>query len=144
MKVRVYESDFNIEREAREKQHSDNLILREEAHHLKLENNRLREEVETAYKQQMAELQGRYGVGSHVTGRAGNYQNLPTLYGRGPTMRDDRWNTENVRSNTSYGINSEVTAQEPEQAVQRSCPKCHAPFPDLDTLQIHVLECLDE
>lgn len=141
--VKVYESDFNMEREAREKQHSDILILREDLHHLKLENIRLKEDFEASQQQKMQELKKRM-ASSH------GYQNPPVsypsqygIYGRGAAVPDN--NRINYgRSNESYRGSIELPPQEPDPVMQRECPKCRAPFPDLDTLQLHVLECLDD
>lgn len=138
--VEIYEKDFKLERTARENQHSDMLLLREEVHRLELENNRLRSEVDSVHLHKVQELQRRYANSqAHVPS---SYYHDVGVYGRGGVPVTDSGAAYN-RSG-EYGKGSiELPPQEPDQVMQRACPKCHAPFPDLDSLQIHVLECVD-
>eukprot|EP00794_Sanderia_malayensis_P007572 gene7572-8412_t len=148
--MKLYESDFKMEREAREKQHNDILILRDDVHRHKLENSRLREEVTAAQRQEMAQLQRRYGVGVSNVGSIGidgqHRQDVPGLYFRGGPGggHPSEGGQGKYAPNDSFRSSVEAPPQDVDQNVQRLCPKCHVPFPDLDTLQIHVLECLDE
>ena len=129
-----------MEREAREKQHSDMLILREDVHRLELENNRLRAEVESDQWHKVQELQRRFANSSPNIPNA--YYKEGMVYGRGGAPVPD--NGMDHHRSSDFGRGSiDLPPQESDQVVQRQCPKCCARFPDLDTLQIHVLECVD-
>ncbi|XP_065058937.1 optineurin-like isoform X2 [Rhopilema esculentum] len=139
--VKVYESDFRMEREAREKQQGDILVLREEIHRLKLENTRLREDVESVHKHNLHELQRRYGPLTQVPQGYHNINPHAGIYGRGAQAPDNRMDHSRIYDSGRGSF--EMPPQESDQVMQRACPKCRMTFPDLDTLQIHVLECID-
>ena len=69
-----------------------------------------------------------------------NTSNYGTMYARGMASASDGMQGGGGRQ----GNDRNAAAQEPDQPVQRTCPKCRQGFPDLDTLQIHVMECIDE
>ena len=112
------------------------LLLREEVHRLELENNRLRTEVEYGQAYKVQELQRKYTNSSSNVPYL--YREGAGIYGRGGAPVADH----GMGYNRSGG-SIEVPPQEQDQVMQRACPKCHAHFPDLDSLQIHVLECVD-
>lgn len=116
------------------------LLLRDEVHRLELENNRLRTEVEYGQAHKVQELQKRFTSSSSNVPY--HYRQDVGIYGRGGAPIPD--NSMGYHRSGDYGRGSiEVPPQEPDQVMQRACPKCRAHFPDLDTLQIHVLECVD-
>lgn len=148
--MRVYENDFNAERAAREKQSGELQQAKENVESLRAERDQLRKELnrETNQFASMLDRQ-RGGVASpsmmpdqHYQPRPdpsqfhrpstynptyGNYGSNQAYYGRG---------TENQRPDNRK--------QESQDALHRPCPKCNELFPDVDTLQIHVIECIDD
>ena len=130
-----------MERKAREDQHGDLLLLREEVHRLELENNRLRDEVESGQLHNVKELQRRFGSSTSTMPYPYSYD--VGVYGRGgpPVSSDSGMGYSRYGDHRKGCV--ELPPQEPDQVLPRTCPKCHAPFPDLDSLQIHVLECVD-
>ena len=111
-------------------------------HRLQLENGRLHAEVDATQSQKVQELQRRYA--NSANNFPNPYYPQGGIYGRGGAPVQDNSMDYNKSSDYSSVRGSfEVPPQESDQVMQRACPKCHAPFPDLDTLQIHVLECVD-
>ena len=155
-----YEQDFKVERDAREKQQGEiinqqelNEKLMKQIDSLKQElnvnaGNRMREQ---RFYMQQAE-QGRYQQHQPVNyaqgynrrppaapqpqhrqqhydfGSGGNPQNL---YGRGTSGEDGGAS----RPDHFY--------EEIEDVEEVQCPKCLQPQPDKDSLQVHLVDCLD-
>ena len=105
---------------------------------LLLENKRLHEELNQFSNRWLSESRQRSGVMSRhpyePVNQSQNYegsrsaQDFRQLYGR---------DSENsARASGGSQDHSEDTKT-------RLCPKCQQFYPDLDTLQIHLMECLD-
>ena len=56
----IYKSDFEAERAAREKQHTDILRLKAEIQNLQIRNQQLNDEMESCSKKQLEEMQRSY------------------------------------------------------------------------------------
>ncbi|XP_001368298.3 optineurin isoform X2 [Monodelphis domestica] len=115
--MEVYCSDFHAERAAREKIHEEKEQLALQLAFLLKENNVF----EDGSRQSLMELQSRHGA------RSTNEQDQqPYLVQRGT---DDRsWRQQQQQQQRSIPIHS--------------CPKCGEILPDIDTLQIHVMDCI--
>ncbi|XP_020855388.2 optineurin isoform X2 [Phascolarctos cinereus] len=113
--MEVYCSDFHAERAAREKIHEEKEQLALQLAFLLKENNVF----EDGSRQSLMELQSRHGA------RSTNEQDQqPYLVQRGA---DDRsWRQQ----------------QQQRSIPIHSCPKCGEILPDIDTLQIHVMDCI--
>ncbi|XP_074124733.1 optineurin isoform X4 [Sminthopsis crassicaudata] len=113
--MEVYCSDFHAERAAREKIHEEKEQLALQLAFLLKENNVF----EDGSRQSLMELQSRHGA------RSTNEQDQqPYLVQRGA---DDRsWRQQQQQRNIPI----------------HSCPKCGEILPDIDTLQIHVMDCI--
>ncbi|XP_015207950.1 optineurin isoform X2 [Lepisosteus oculatus] len=115
----VYSSDFYAERAAREKIHEEKERLAAQLEFVKKQNSQLQEEMESLGRQSLNEMQRRHvprGMNPH-----GNppQQNAPGA--RGADNRD--W-------------------QQQVNIPEHACPKCNEILPDLDSLQIHIMDCI--
>lgn len=110
----VYSSDFYAERAAREKLHEERERLAAQLEYVKKQNTHLQEEMESLGRRSLNEMQKR-----HVS-LGGNPQGAgASLVGRG----------------TDWQHQGNI----PEHA----CPKCNEILPDLDSLQIHIMDCIN-
>ncbi|XP_072097681.1 optineurin [Mobula birostris] len=114
----VYSVDFHAERAAREKIHAEKEAMAEKLDLLLKENTQLKEQLDTFGRQSLAELQRRHGS-------------------CGPVTEDDEaLQQQGVREPRNPGWEHQGIL--PEHA----CPKCGIVLPDIDTLQIHVMDCI--
>ncbi|XP_054911746.1 optineurin [Poeciliopsis prolifica] len=109
----VYSSDFYAERAAREKLHEEKERLAAQLEFVKKQNTQLQQDMDSLGRRSLNEMQRRHG--STVSGSHGPDA---SLVGRGTD-----WNQGNI----------------PEHA----CPKCNEILPDLDSLQIHIMDCIN-
>uniref|UniRef100_A0A8C1WU45 Optineurin n=1 Tax=Cyprinus carpio TaxID=7962 RepID=A0A8C1WU45_CYPCA len=108
----IYSSDFYAERAAREKIHEEKERLATQLEYVKKQNTQLQDEMESLGRHSMSEMQRR-----HVS-RGANPQGPASPHH--PQGGD--WQQQNI----------------PEHA----CPKCGEVLPDLDSLQIHIMDCI--
>ncbi|NWX95946.1 OPTN protein, partial [Nothoprocta ornata] len=111
--MEVYCSDFHAERAAREKIHEEKEQLALQLAYMLKEQQNL----EDLSRNNLAEMQNRHGARA-----AGDREHSPHLVQRGTGSQD--WSQQ--RNVSVY-----------------SCPKCEEILPDLDTLQIHVMDCIN-
>uniref|UniRef100_A0A672H452 Optineurin n=1 Tax=Salarias fasciatus TaxID=181472 RepID=A0A672H452_SALFA len=111
----VYSSDFYAERAAREKLHEEKERLATQLEYIKKQNSQLQEEMDSLGRRSLNEMQRR-----HVAPGGSPHGAGPALVGRGAAA--DWQHQENI----------------PEHA----CPKCNEILPDLDSLQIHIMDCI--
>ncbi|XP_075932189.1 optineurin isoform X1 [Anarhichas minor] len=110
----VYSSDFYAERAAREKLHEERERLAAQLEYVKKQNNQLQEELDSLGRHSLTEMQKRHlAQGGNPHGAAAS------LVGRG----------------TDWQHQGNI----PEHA----CPKCNEILPDLDSLQIHIMDCIN-
>jgi len=144
MQAEIYKNDFQVEREAREKQHAVLLDLREAVEKLSTEKESYKEELNRISTQRMNER--RYQPqqpsgynspqqqphGSLQEHQEGNYRNAPQ-------RRSMNYEDGNV-----FGRGGMPPAyRNTQEILEQMCPKCNAGFPDTETLQIHLLNCVD-
>ncbi|XP_047377441.1 optineurin isoform X2 [Sciurus carolinensis] len=111
--MEVYCSDFHAERAAREKIHEEKEQLALQLAILLKENNAF----EDGGRQSLMEMQSRHGT------RTSDPDQQAYLIQRG--AEDRNWRQ-----------------QQPPSIPGHSCPKCGEVLPDIDTLQIHVMDCI--
>ncbi|NXG07790.1 OPTN protein, partial [Sakesphorus luctuosus] len=111
--MEVYCSDFHAERAAREKIHEEKEQLAVQLAYLLKEQQ---QNLEDLGRNSLAEMQNRHGA------RVPDREHSPRLVQRGTSSQD--WPEQ--RNISIY-----------------SCPKCEEILPDLDTLQIHVMDCIN-
>ncbi|XP_041819825.1 optineurin [Chelmon rostratus] len=110
----VYSSDFYAERAAREKLHEERERLAAQLEYVKKQNTHLQEEMDSLGRRSLNEMQRRHvPLGGNPLGAGA------ALVGRG----------------TDWQHQGNI----PEHA----CPKCNEILPDLDSLQIHIMDCIN-
>lgn len=112
--MEVYCSDFHAERAAREKIHEEKEQLALQLAILLKENN---DYEDGGSRQSLMEMQSRHGA------RTSDSDQQAYLLQRG--AEDMSWRQ-----------------QQPRSIPIHSCPKCGEVLPDIDTLQIHVMDCI--
>ncbi|XP_022436245.1 optineurin isoform X1 [Delphinapterus leucas] len=112
--MEVYCSDFHAERAAREKIHEEKEQMALQLAILLKENNAFEDE---GSRQSLMEMQSRHGA------RASDADQQAYLVQRG--AEDRNW-----------------MQQEQQNIPIHSCPKCGEVLPDIDTLLIHVTDCI--
>ncbi|XP_018603586.1 optineurin-like isoform X2 [Scleropages formosus] len=114
----VYSSDFYAERAAREKIHEEKERLAAQLEFVKKQNSQLQEEMDSLGRKTLNEMQRRH-VSRGASPHGAVSHNLPVS--RGPEGRD--W-------------------QQQVKIPEHACPKCNEILPDLDSLQIHIMDCI--
>ncbi|KAM9328166.1 optineurin isoform 2-T2 [Pholidichthys leucotaenia] len=109
----IFSSDFHAERAAREKLHEERERLAAQLEYVKKQNNQLHDEMESLGRMSLNEMQRR-----HMPAGGNQHGAGAPLAGRGTD-----WQQDNI----------------PEHA----CPKCNEILPDLDSLQIHIMDCIN-
>ncbi|XP_034499749.1 optineurin isoform X3 [Ailuropoda melanoleuca] len=112
--MEVYCSDFHAERAAREKIHEEKEQLALQLAILLKENNAFED---GGSRQSLMEMQSRHGA------RTSDPEQQAYLVQRG--AEDRNWRQQQQRNIPIH-----------------SCPKCGEVLPDIDTLQIHVMDCI--
>uniref|UniRef100_K7GC11 Optineurin n=1 Tax=Pelodiscus sinensis TaxID=13735 RepID=K7GC11_PELSI len=111
--MEVYCSDFHAEREAREKIHEEKEQLAVQLTYLLQEKDAL----EDRGRSSLVEMQSRHGARASL-----DHDHSPHLVQRGTNQQDWQQQQRNI--------------------PMHSCPKCGEILPDMDTLQIHVMDCI--
>uniref|UniRef100_A0A8C7XEY3 Optineurin n=1 Tax=Oryzias sinensis TaxID=183150 RepID=A0A8C7XEY3_9TELE len=110
----VYSSDFYAERAAREKLHEEKERLAAQLEYVKKMNTQLQDEVDSLGRRSLNELQQRHVI------PGGN------PHGAGASL---------VGRSTDW--------QQQGNIPEHACPKCDEILPDLDSLQIHIMDCIN-
>lgn len=132
--IEVFQTDFTTEQQTRQKREEDCKRLRDEVAKLRAENEKLNEELNDTTGSNMAEMQRRHRLGTNNYDRGPNAWNQlydSFLAPRGPAGR----NAPPPQRPLDTDANRQVSGG--------CCPKCDQMFPDLDALQVHVVECLE-
>ncbi|XP_071960368.1 uncharacterized protein [Antedon mediterranea] len=128
----VYKADFEAERQARETAHSERENLLEVIKMKEREMEQLTEDQSPANMQALEDLQRKYGGVQTAHG----YPQHTIAPASGQTYgRQEDYYPHPVGGNYHMG-----TAQ--PLAQEFKCPVCQNLFPDIDTLQIHVIDCI--
>ncbi|XP_030197681.1 optineurin isoform X1 [Gadus morhua] len=112
----VYSSDFYAERAAREKIHEEKEHLATELDFTKKLNRQLQDELESLGRHSLFEMKKR-----HLPAGGNPHGGAAAQGGRGGDGRD--W-------------------QQQVNIPEHVCPKCNVNLPDLDSLQIHIMDCI--
>lgn len=150
----VYSSDFQVEREAREKQHEEILRLRDHIEQLQRENQHFQDEMERLGHSQMEEMQRRHGSfvpGPHDPQQPRGWFDgfTAVLFPRGGVdMPENQRNPDvHMQPGEQTPGRGQVGGQPPVhppgggQEEDWTCPTCRRNFPNFDNLQIHAVEC---
>ncbi|KAJ8006904.1 hypothetical protein DPEC_G00112050 [Dallia pectoralis] len=115
----VYSSDFYAERAAREKIHEEKERLSAQLEFVKKQNTQLQDELESLGRQSLSDMQRRH---------------LPR--GDNPQGSDSHHNMQGARGGDARDW------QQQGNIPEHACPKCNEILPDLDSLQIHIMDCI--
>lgn len=158
----MYENDFNAERSAREKQNGELQKLKEDHENLIAERDGLLKEFERAFNSdgirnhqnpprqpQGQNFSSAYQQQQRQQQQHQQYDHLSRQYqGRGqqPPQQPNREQEPVYQTVYDRRPNSEPRSQSDasQESVHRPCPKCNENFPDLDSLQIHMIDCMDD
>ncbi|XP_059146709.1 NF-kappa-B essential modulator-like [Physella acuta] len=144
----LYKSDFQAEREGRTKLAEEKVKLLEDQEklivniqELQESNRRLKEELDTFNQRQINEMQRRLREQSmHSTLESSNrYQTPPQQSYRPPStyyMQESAASQQATRRPTDDD-------DDLQSFQQYECPKCGIKYPDVDSLQLHVPDCID-
>ncbi|XP_067884066.1 NF-kappa-B essential modulator-like isoform X3 [Heterodontus francisci] len=121
----VFKADFLAERSAREKLHEQKELQQERLLVLQAEYNKLRADQEDAARAHIEEMQRRHNDSLRAPmSSPGNYvQSGNTIPFNAPAEPSSRRSI-------------------PDEQPDFRCPKCQYLAPDMDTLQIHVMDCI--
>nr|XP_014432516.1 NF-kappa-B essential modulator isoform X4 [Pelodiscus sinensis] len=117
----IYKADFLAEREAREKLHEQREALQEQLEQLRRDYDKLKADTEGATWALMEEMRNRHWGGPPPVPQPA-YNMAPGTFQPGPAAGRRR--------------------SIPEEQPDFCCPKCQYQAPDMDTLQIHVMDCI--
>ncbi|KAM3845323.1 NF-kappa-B essential modulator isoform 1-T1 [Vipera latastei] len=116
----IYKTDFLAERQAREKLHEQRETLLEQVAQLQRENEKLKADSEGVSRALMEEMRNRH---SEM---------------RPPPQPTFMMGTAPFHPQLVTGRRQNVLEEQPIHY----CPKCQYKAPDMDTLQIHVMDCI--
>uniref|UniRef100_A0A6J0V494 NF-kappa-B essential modulator n=1 Tax=Pogona vitticeps TaxID=103695 RepID=A0A6J0V494_9SAUR len=117
----IYKTDFLAERQAREKLHEQREALLEQLAQLQRDNEKLKADSEGASRALMEEMRNRHSEMRPAPQPAAFLMGANTFH---PPM--------------ITGHRQSIADEQPHF----SCPKCQYRAPDMDTLQIHVMDCI--
>ncbi|XP_064604800.1 optineurin-like [Liolophura sinensis] len=148
----VYKSDFDAERKAREKQHEEKEVILQDMNNLQTRNQQLLDELESLSHNQIVQMQLK-----HAPGTLWNRSEPKHSYTMVPPPSANQRSTPQSRypyPGPQEGEQGAGAMQYPHDDVfdytqmdeicgGHHCPKCGVQCPDIDSLQLHVIECLD-
>jgi chromosome segregation ATPase len=138
----VWKTDFEAEREARQKTSEDREALlhdldqlrrgAQDAAFLRDDNRRLKDELDTLRKERLHELQRRRADTQ-------GHQPLGSSYQGGSFS-----NPSGTSAGTPGGYDQQPHVMQSQPTCgQVTCPKCSLQFPDMDTFEIHANDCIE-
>ncbi|XP_064632272.1 optineurin-like isoform X2 [Lineus longissimus] len=143
IQAEVFREDFGREREARERAHEELAEAQTKLDDLLQVKQRLETELQRYSQQQISQMQQR-----------DEYVVVPNTYQQPyPQVRQYPHPTPNNEGLDAFGypqpnLTPPAGGQRPSPSRQtpekHTCPKCQQEFDDLDTLQIHLFDCLDQ
>ncbi|XP_028309723.1 NF-kappa-B essential modulator isoform X4 [Gouania willdenowi] len=125
----IYKADFLAEREAREKLNQKKEELQDQLTQAMAEIERLKQEAMSRARMEQMKLR--------------HLDDFPT---RAPHIPPPQGVFNTVPAASSFRIQGSVPVDQgaagAEELPDLCCPKCQYPAPDMDTLQIHVMDCI--
>ncbi|XP_030404186.1 NF-kappa-B essential modulator isoform X2 [Gopherus evgoodei] len=117
----IYKADFLAEREAREKLHEQREDLKEQFEQLRRDYDKLKADANGATWTLMEEMRNRHSEGRPPVPQP--------VYNMAPVP---------FQPLPAAGCRQSIHEEQPDFC----CPKCQYQAPDMDTLQIHVMDCI--
>jgi len=165
--IQVFQTDFTAEREARERQVHELNEVKEERNKIREMYDRMKLEEKRNEQQNFANMRNKHA--SPVGSAYGNYQSMnpvgsgvhhPHQPQRGFQQQQQRGgfqqHPQQQQQHYQQPYQQQQHHQQPQQnfdtgnanqateVAHRSCPKCNQKFPDIETLEIHLMDCLDD
>ena len=148
--LEVYQSDFRVEREAREREHAEKNHLQEQIQKLQLDMQQMQDELDRHNEDQLTTMRLRHSGGGTDQHRSPPPQACSGHQGPEPWYAgffNRRGPGEEAGSGDVAG--GDVLAREERGGIQQSaaqggdwrCTQCQQRFPDFDSLQMHAVEC---
>lgn len=140
----VCQKDFQEERKAREQMHTEKMNFQARIDEMMRERQKMEEELEFAHRQQLRGPQYRPGYGGYD--RAGGVDMYGTQRQVYDVPAEDQAGTLDPMGTFHQPYHGNQDLRQPQQATtgqQFWCPKCQQTFPDYDTLEIHLEDCID-
>eukprot|EP00057_Strongylocentrotus_purpuratus_P030913 XP_783059.1 PREDICTED: NF-kappa-B essential modulator [Strongylocentrotus purpuratus] len=141
-----FKSDFQVERKAREDMHTEKLDLQSKIDNLVRDNKKMEDELQHFHREQLHAVGTAYGP---ATGYGYDRRGDDMFGMRRQVFYDQPGEDEAGNADPVGGFQAAYQPQElrqPQQATtqhQNWCPKCQQTFPDYDTLNIHLSDCID-
>lgn len=137
----IYKMDFQAEREAREKLHEQRDRLQEQFEQVQRAFEKLRKDSDAAARARIEEMRNRHsdnfrGGGAQLVAypaNQGQYAQNLVAYPPNPLTYPQNQGNFHMHQGASRAN---------EEQPDFCCPKCQYKAPDMDTLQIHVMECI--
>jgi len=141
----VFQSDFQAEREAREKQASELDRTKEELKNIRKEKERMQEDELRNNNRNLENIKNRHAQGNPIV--SGYIANNPgNRHGNAHQVK-----YQNVAGHNPHHIYGGMQGDHlfgsrnaASEVALRPCPKCNKSFPDIETLQIHLMDCIDD
>ncbi|XP_069501394.1 NF-kappa-B essential modulator isoform X7 [Ambystoma mexicanum] len=124
----IYKVDFHAEREAREKLHEQRERLQEQLEQMQRAYEKLKADSEVAARARIEEMRNRHSDNFRTGGPQLAYSVNPVPYP--------------LPVPVNYHMHPGAGRMQSEEQPDFCCPKCQYKAPDMDTLQIHVMDCI--
>ncbi|XP_041801474.1 NF-kappa-B essential modulator isoform X2 [Chelmon rostratus] len=135
VQAEIFKGDFLAEREAREKLNQKKEELQEQLTQALSEIDRLKQEATSRARMEQMKLR-------HLEDFPTRAPNIPPLQGVFPGAAFNTAPPAPSFRNQGLAPVGDQGAVGTEELPDLCCPKCHYQAPDMDTLQIHVMDCI--
>lgn len=145
----IYKVDFHAEREAREKLHEQRERLQEQLEQMQRAFEKLKKDSDVAARARIEEMRNRHSDNFHAGGaQLVAYPPNQAVYpaNQGPYAQNLVAYPPNplpyAQNPGNFHMHQGPGGRTNEEQPDFCCPKCQYKAPDMDTLQIHVMECI--
>ncbi|XP_054752375.2 optineurin-like [Lytechinus pictus] len=140
--MEVCKDDFKAERKARENMHTEKGELQAKIENLLRENKKMESELQDFHREQLHAVAGTaYGP---TTGFGYDRRGGGEMFGMRRHVYEAPGEDEAGNVDRFQETYQPQELRTPQQATTANwCPKCQLTFPDYDTLNIHIADCID-
>lgn len=145
VQAELYKKDFEAERDARRKLVEERDILMEQVTNLRERINLVTAQMEGHNQRQISDIQRRlWQQNAGASSPPGARDGSDRLRATPPIAHDYRQHGATFQPPGGPAMHHFPPDNDEPQSLQRfNCPTCNSDFPDLDSLQLHVTECID-
>lgn len=145
MQATIYQSDFKAERDAREKQEGELSRLRQELEKSVTQIERYKNEVRKAGQQQFENIRNRHlGHGSVVNTAGPTYGTTNSGFNKANQNFAQGQSRPAYPNYDQHGASLNVPYSTKNSCALLPCPICNENFPDVRTLDIHLMDCMND